>query len=144
MDQNDMKQGFLSSYSHMHKNTSESGIEVLTKSKNHHKSPTLISSGVTWKRWFAGIDRNKIINQFTAFGKENTWDRWCKCCILMVVVKSILYSSSSRFSKLQGKKKKKNTLKKKVQIHTAMLIPICMEEAVNRNSNATPGLPVHC
>jgi predicted nucleotide-binding protein (sugar kinase/HSP70/actin superfamily) len=63
----------------------------------------------------------------------------------MVVVKSILYSSSSRFSKLQEKeKKKKNTLKKKVQIHTAMLIPICMEEAVNRNSNATPGLPVHC
>jgi hypothetical protein len=61
----------------------------------------------------------------------------------MVVVKSILYSSSSRFSKLQ-EKEKKNTLKKKVQIHTAMLIPICMEEAVNRNSNATPGLPVHC
>jgi len=64
----------------------------------------------------------------------------------MVVVKSILYSSSSRFSKLQEKEKEKekNTLKKKVQIHTAMLIPICMEEAVNRNSNATPGLPVHC
>jgi len=71
-----------------------------------------------------GIDRNKIINQFTAFVKENTWDRWCKCCILMVVVKSILYSSGSRFSKLQENEKKKHS----------------QEEGANTHSNANPNM----
>lgn len=94
----------------MHKHTSERDIEVLTKSKKHHKFPTIISSRVTWTKWFV-INRNQTISQFAIFGISNKWNGKCKYCILIAVVQLIVNGSVCRISKLAQK-----NLEKKVQI----------------------------
>jgi hypothetical protein len=94
----------------MHKHTSERDIEVLTKSKKHHKCPTIISSRVTWTKWIV-INRNQTISQFAIFAISNKWDGKCKYCILIAVVQLIVNGSVSRISKLAQK-----NLEKKVQI----------------------------